>query len=242
MNQDTEETLTQLAVERLVEDIVAGVRKPAEKLRIEVLKKQYGIGSSPLREALTRLTVQGFVTNETRRGFRVAPMSEEDLEEVTRIRLLIEIDAFSRSMKFGDREWEMAIVSSFARLKMLAQRYGLSDFAHSELSRAHKEFHRALIDACKSPRLIQLQSALYDQAQRYRQLTFKNMQDVNHFIDRHQPLVDVALARDRVRGKAVLSAHLRLIKDSIYPDSGIKIGTTTKPRSAHQLGNRRKGV
>jgi len=225
MARDADETLTEKAVERLVEDIVTGVRKPAEKLRIEVLKKQYGIGASPLREALTRLTVQGFVVNETRRGFRVAPMSEEDLEEITRIRLMIEIDAFSRSMEFGDTEWEMGVVSSFARLKVVAQRHGVSNFANPSLSRAHKEFHHALISACRSPRLIQLQAVLYEQAQRYRQLTFKNMHDVNHFINIHQPLVDIALSRDRAAGQQALSAHLRLIKDAIYPSrAAIKKG------------------
>jgi GntR family carbon starvation induced transcriptional regulator len=183
-----------------------------------------------LREALTRLAVQGFVTNESRRGFRVAPMSKEDLEEITRIRLMIEIDAFGRSMEFGDTEWEMGIVSSFARLKVVAQRHGISDFANPGLSRAHKEFHQALIAACRSPRLIELQGILYEQAQRYRQLTFKNMHDVNHFIDRHQPLVDVALARNLTEGEAVLSAHLRLIKDSIYPTRSKREENVKKPK------------
>jgi hypothetical protein len=45
------------------------------------------------------------------------------------------------------------------------------------------------------------------------------MHDVNHFINIHQPLVDIALLRDRAAGREALSAHWRLEKEAIYPSS-----------------------
>ncbi len=241
--ETNEETLTEVAIERLIADIVAGARGPGEKLRIERLKQQYGIGASPLREALARLTAQGFVTNESRKGFRVAPMSQEDLEEITRVRQMIEIDAFRRAIEFGDSEWEIGLVSAFTRLKIVAKRHALDDFASPDLSRAHREFHRALIAACRSPRLLQLQGVLYEQAQRYRHLTFKNMNDVNHFIGRHEPLVEAAVTRDADAGTAALSAHLRLIIETVYPDHATPDpASTRRSKRRKRAGSKAKRV
>jgi DNA-binding GntR family transcriptional regulator len=111
------ETLAQIAIERLIGDIVAGALKPDAKLRIEELKERYDMGASPLREALFRLASLGFVTNSTRRGFRVAPMSRSDLEDITLVRQTIEAAALRRAMVSGSDDWEVGIVAALAKAR-----------------------------------------------------------------------------------------------------------------------------
>src|ERR1700752_2890235 len=53
--------LTQVAWQRIRDDIICGKLRPNARLRIGKLRDLYGIGASPLREALSRLVPDGFV-------------------------------------------------------------------------------------------------------------------------------------------------------------------------------------
>src|SRR5690606_40721343 len=82
-------TLTDQAYMMLRADVIAGRLKPGAKLRVEQLRGQYEVGATPLREALSRLSADGFVISEGQRGFRVVPMSVADLQDITNVRILI---------------------------------------------------------------------------------------------------------------------------------------------------------
>jgi hypothetical protein len=61
------------------------------------------VGLSPLREALSRLVVSGLVWAEGQRGFRVAPASIEDIQDISDVRTNVECLAFRQSIERGDR-------------------------------------------------------------------------------------------------------------------------------------------
>lgn len=66
---------------------------------------QYKVGAGTLREAITRLVSDALVTTEGQRGFRVAPIAIEELEDITRLRLHIEIEALRLSIRHGGERW-----------------------------------------------------------------------------------------------------------------------------------------
>ena len=68
---------SETAVDMLRHDIVAGVLKPDTKLKMRELKARYGMGGSPLREALAQLAARGLVSQEPQRGFRVPALSPQ---------------------------------------------------------------------------------------------------------------------------------------------------------------------
>ena len=80
------------------------------------LRAKYGVGVSPLREALTRLASERLVTSVGQRGFRVAPLTAFDVEDTMATRIVIESEALTRSIKFGDMAWETALVAAFHAL------------------------------------------------------------------------------------------------------------------------------
>ena len=71
------------AYRRLREDIIGGVLRASEKLRIEHLRRAYPFGASALREALSRLVSDGLVECEAQRGYWVSPLSREELADIT---------------------------------------------------------------------------------------------------------------------------------------------------------------
>ena len=56
---DVEQTLNASAFSRLRADILSCQLLPNERLRMENLRERYGMGASPIREALMRLEAEG---------------------------------------------------------------------------------------------------------------------------------------------------------------------------------------
>lgn len=217
--------MTETASDQLVNDIVAGVFAPDEKLRIDHLKKRYKIGASPLREALARLIALGFVTTESRRGFRVAPMSVEDLRDITVCRQMVEVAALKRAIQFGDQNWEAGIVESLARLTWTANQFRDGKCFSTDVNNAHYNFHRSLISACRSPRLLLLQETLFNQASRYRHIMMKVLLAGPDFPKSHKRLAKVALDRETSEACSQLSRHLETLEKLVYPPQKLQGGS-----------------
>jgi DNA-binding GntR family transcriptional regulator len=88
--QDREQlSKTDAAYRLLRRDILSTKLKPGAPLKLSALRDAYGVGWTPLREALSRLEAERLVTAISNRGFTVAPVSREALEDLTRARLVI---------------------------------------------------------------------------------------------------------------------------------------------------------
>ena len=107
---------------RMREEIISCRLPPGEPLKFEMLRGTFGASFSTLREALMDLAADGLVVGEGQRGFRVAPVSAEDLMDITNARVLIEVDAFRKSIAFGGDEWEIASMSTLHRLSKIEER------------------------------------------------------------------------------------------------------------------------
>jgi len=203
-------TLGEVAYHRLRADIVMGRLEPAQPLRFDALKSQYGLGVSPLREALSRLMEDKLVTAVGQRGFRVAPMSLEEMREVTRLRQILEVDALRASIANGDVRWESQIRNAFQRL-VNTQVPRVANSVAEDWERRHRAFHDALIGACRSPWLLKFAGMLTDQLERYRYLRLIRTPPkvfVRDLDGEHRELLEAALARDADRAAELLVVHL----------------------------------
>src|SRR4051812_28772980 len=86
---DVAQTLNASVLMRMRADIVACRLLPNERLRVEALRERYGMGTSPIREALMRLEAEGLVELEQNKGFRVSEVSSENLLDLMRTRIEI---------------------------------------------------------------------------------------------------------------------------------------------------------
>jgi len=221
LNTDPDLTLAERAALLLRHDILTGRHAPGERLGVVELAQNLGMGSTPVREGLSRLVSQGLVVSIGRRGFRVSDTSREDLEDLTLLRRLIELEALRRSLERGGDDWEAGIVAALHRLKAFVRREGLqAPEGHPDYDALHKAFHLALISACEAPRLLATAIELYDQAYRYRRLMMTELKDPDHFIRVHEDLAEVALSRDRLRAEQLLGDHLETTLAYVYAQAG----------------------
>lgn len=201
-------TLVETALANLRRDILTGEVAPGSKLRIDELRASYGIGASPLREALSRLVSSGLVTTQGQKGFRVAPVSKTDNRDITETRKLLERAALSDSVKNGDADWEAHVVACFERLDrehdILHQTSGASADAW-EL--ANEEFHEALVSACTSAWVLNFRRIIYDQAARYRRLVILEPATKRRAHAEHREMMKAALAHDVEKSCQLADSH-----------------------------------
>lgn len=231
---DASTSLTTTVLDRLRADILTGALPPDEKLRLEHLTTRYGCGRTPLREACSRLAAEGLVLASEQRGFRVAPISRDDLFDLTLSRQRIETLALRDSMARGGSAWEARVELAHTRLgKLPRHKRGVVSAAWED---GHRELHAALLSACGSPWLLRFHALLYDQSERYRRLSQSAVPAPRNVEDEHAELVRAALERDLERAAALLVEHIAKTKDRALhghpalaaPASGARIKMSTK--------------
>jgi DNA-binding GntR family transcriptional regulator len=200
------ETVGDDGYRRIRSDIIFGALRPGQKLRLEALKEDYGVSVSTLREILSRLSSEGLVLAEGRRGFEVSPVSVDNLKELAELRLLLECHALEKSFSRGDMEWEGRVVSAHHKLAATERLLGAKKGKPDEWKRYDGEFHQALISNCGSRALVEAHVSVFDRYFRYQMLAFNYRGEEP--ARQHRQLLESALKRDAARAKAVMAAHI----------------------------------
>ncbi|NGN43945.1 GntR family transcriptional regulator [Mesorhizobium sp. CGMCC 1.15528] len=238
---------TEAAYRTLRRDILSTRLGPGTPLKLGALRIAYSIGWTPLREALSRLEAERLVTAVSNRGFAVAKVSREELEDLTRARLLIEVPLFVESIRNGGSDWEASVITAHYRLSRCTLAVeNPSETALDDWDEKHQAFHDALLGAATSAWLLRFQETISDQLRRHhRFLSLAPMlraaagQEHGHeqalaalrdatAIEHHTHLMEAALDRDIERAKALMTEHIGYTLD-VYARSEEK-PTSTKRR------------
>lgn len=201
-------TRTKVVYDALRADLMNATLPPGSRLKLTALAERFGVSQSVVREALTRLSEQGLVVAEPQRGFRVRPLSREDLADLTRVRVHLECLALREAIERGDVTWESEVVSAHYRLERLkmVDEDGLLD---QDWTRVHAEFHQTLVSACESERLLTIVSGLRDSSDVYRQWSWSLAKDVKRDqVAEHRKLMELTLARKVDAASDALQQHI----------------------------------
>lgn len=218
---------TEAAYGLLRRDILNTRLRPGASLRLSALRDAYGVGWTPLREALSRLEAEKLVTAVSNRGFAVAPVSRAELEDLMRARMVVELPLLLESIEKGGPDWESAVVTAHYRLsrcKIVPD--AASDEMADEWDEKHSAFHAALVSAATSNWLLRFQATITDQLRRHHRflglaptqraaagLTIgyekaaAALEDAMA-IEHHTALMEAALDRDVERAKALMTEHI----------------------------------
>jgi DNA-binding GntR family transcriptional regulator len=186
-------TLTTDLFEQLRSDILHNRLDPGSRLRFRDLRERYQSGLSPLREALMRLAAEGLVILEDHKGFRVAPVSREEMIDIANTLLELEAIAIRMAKMFAadgtlDPEWEARNVA----------------------------FHEALYAACGSPSLKLVCHVLYERHSRYRRLRTKKVGKPDRDVSKeHEALMQATIRRDAGTAVALLRKHRSATLDDV---------------------------
>jgi DNA-binding GntR family transcriptional regulator len=159
----SQETVTKsdFAYKILRRDILEARLAPKSPLKLGVIRETYGLGWTPLREALSRLEAEHLVQSTANKGYVVAPVSREEMADLTKTKDIIELQLLREAMEFGDQEWEAGIVAAHYRLsREVSPLENIRDLeTFIAWTHLHDTFHSSLMAANRSPWL----SRFYDQ-------------------------------------------------------------------------------
>jgi DNA-binding GntR family transcriptional regulator len=221
---------------RLRQEIICGNLAPSTKLRIDLLRQNYGFGASALREALSRLVSDGLAEAEPQRGYWVAPISREELNDITVARQTVEVEALRQSIRFGTLEWESGIVAASHSLERVeTSMVKPAPETITGWEQANRQFHMTLIAGCPSRWLLRFTASLYDQWQRYRHRTVLRRSIPRRGLSTdHKELIRLTLAREADAACAALSRHIeataRTAEAAIFESIPIKAAPNSARR------------
>lgn len=86
-------TLRENIAEVLLDAILSGKFKPGDRLNESELGRRLQVSRAPIREALHQLQEQGLVMNQPRRGMFVISLTDQDIDKINSLRLILESEA-----------------------------------------------------------------------------------------------------------------------------------------------------
>lgn len=200
------------AVTALRTEIVGGTLTPGAQLVQEDLAERLGVSRIPVREALQLLASEGLVSHVPNRGYFVTELSVADLQEVYRLRQLLEAEAIRQALPALSDTDVTALRRQAAAVEQAA---GLES-----ITAANRRFHFTVFDAAGMPRLTRLLHQLWDSSDVYRTLYFQQNANRQRVRSEHAAMLDAIERRDveetirlhdehRVHSVAWVSAQLR---------------------------------
>jgi len=197
-------------------DITMARFAPGERLKSPDLCARYGASVSVVREALAALAKERFVRLQPRYGYSVAPLTVEDLRDLTEARLVIEGAALRQAVDAGDVDWSADVVAAHHRLTFIPTPPAANDEETERWHLAHEAFHAALLSACPSRRLRESARVLRAEAELYRRWMIPlGLPREGNFSAEHQALVDAALAGAADDAEDLIRVHMQRTADSL---------------------------
>ena len=195
---------TRRAYESVQEGIAAGELPAGSWLREPVVAARLGISRTPVREALRMLAAEGAVELVHNRGARVVRWSAEDIDEVYRLRGLLEGHGAALAARSATPE-QVDHVRSCQRRYEEALREG-PDSARS--AACNDDFHAAVMTAAGSPRLAALLGTISSAPLVARALRQYGEDDRRRSVLQHRDILLALTRRDEDLAEAAMRSHI----------------------------------
>ena len=213
-------SVTENIFKKIKYDIVFGNLEPNQKLKLNLLQKEYNVSISILREVLNRLCGDGFIIYKVQKGFFVSPISKKDLYEIADLRIILETHALEISIKNKDYEWEAELLGAYHKLNHAENELEKNNLnAKSLWTKYDAEFHQMLIKKCNSLNLIRIHEVIFDKYLRYQLLILKYRGKDS--IKEHKDLLDYSLISNIQKAQNTLRNHIK--KGVDYASSNLSL-------------------
>ena len=182
-------------------DMIACRLAPGTEIRESELALRFGVSKSPVRDALMRLEREGLVITLPRQGYRVAPVSVADVQDMFHLRDALERACMERIARRASDE-QLASLNRFRTYE--GEQWDGGFVAYN------RGFHHTLARIAGNPRMRDQLIDLIDQMDRAVQLSLSSLKrgDPKTVVDEHCMLIDALQARDTARAQRIASRHV----------------------------------
>ncbi len=196
-------TLKDQVVRLLRGSILSGKISAGDRLNESQLARELGVSRVPIREALQQLELQGLVVNVPRRGKFVISLSEEEIQQINSLRLILEAEALRLCRATITPEGIAALNELIGKMQ---DAVGLPEMEAAALD---LEFHRTIWQRTGNNLLLKTLEGITVPVFAHRVL----WRIKREFLDwaspaHHQLLIDFIEGRTQESAEKVMSAHL----------------------------------
>lgn len=196
-------------IARLIREIIMSGEAPGHAhLRTEHLAARFGVSATPIREALMSLYGEGLVDFQPGRGFRVVPMTRQDLLDLYDALAYYAGELTARAtMNLTDRDLE--------QLAMMQGQFVAAIDAgdHAASEQIEFDLHRLINHAANAPKL----RSLLKTALRY--VPFRTWNDLTDWSitapQDHLPILRALAHRSPLTARDAMTAHVRSVADML---------------------------
>ncbi len=195
-------SLTETAYAVLRERIITGELAPGMEVSEPELAEQLSVSKTPVREALARLCVEGFMEAYPRRGYRVTPVTIKDMNDLFAIRGMLEGTAAALAAK-NLSDGELDALDRLADVRYeIGEKVSIKTFVDS-----NQEFHSAIAQGSRNPRLYALVMSHLEECARLFYMG-AHVRDINpETNDDHHRIVAVLRQRDSEKAREAIIEH-----------------------------------
>ena len=183
--------------------LVAGELRAGEIYSAPSLAEQFGVSATPVREAMLDFVKDGFVEVVRNKGFRVLEVSESDLDQISQIRLLIEVPATVRAAEALTTENFEQLTGIASEITTSADRGDIIRYLDAD-----RRFHLELIATVGNQRLTDLVDRLRLQT---RLFGLHNLARTGRLVasaDEHHEILAALRAGDADAVTRLMNAHI----------------------------------
>ena len=214
-------SLGEQAYQRIKTEIVWCRLMPGEEISEARLAALFGFGKAPVREALFRLSQEGYVTALPRRGHVITPVTLQSVEDIFELRLLLEPAVVEKACGRVDA------ATLYELDAICAAGYRPGDIeSEARFMTANQAFHREIARASGNERLARSLSQIMDEMARLLHLGFVLRERPEVLRAEHTALIEALVSGDRDGARAITVTHIESVRDLVM--DGLRTHTSLR--------------
>lgn len=155
-------SLREQAVAAIRAAIVLGEVEPGEIYSAPSVAAQLGVSATPVREAMLDLVNEGLMAPVRNRGFRVVEVTDQDLEEIFELRVLLEVPTVSQLAGKLSDDTVAALEKALADMDDASDARDLAAYLEAD-----RRFHLTLLAQLNNDRLLKIVDRLREHTRLY---------------------------------------------------------------------------
>lgn len=209
--RDQRKPLSQQAYTRIKQMIITLDLEPGTVVDESYLQQELGLGRTPIREALKRLSWEKLVTIAPRRGIFVTDISIVDLQHLLEVRVAMEgLAARLAAQRGNESDWQ--------HMEALLERLAAIDMAdHDRIFDTDEAFHHVLYSASENEFLQDQLAVIYSLTKRLWYFILEETGEVEGSTAEHSAILASLRNRDGDAAARALGHHIQHLQERMRP-------------------------
>jgi DNA-binding GntR family transcriptional regulator len=195
------------ALTKLQEAITSGDLRPNQRLIESQLAKQLGMSRTPLREALGRLEMMGYVSILPNGGVIVTEHTPKQIRDMYEVREALETMAIKLACNRAT-EAELNRTEGFNKLGI----HAAENRNYEQYSKLNSMFHDSLLSSCGNEKLLSILKTIRDQYFDRQILRVLNNTEWRRMILQHNSMIEAVRDKNAGQAQKLVRDHIKMMQ------------------------------